>query len=140
MPITSSVLSRLRWHAGLEERSGQPVPSIAECTWPGNGLKARLAESVNDVIDALSEINHQLNGPVPSRSTIADANVPRQLVYAISEILRFLRKFRETSEATAEQRSATRFEREIEIAWSAVLSGDIDDLRQHISEEEEAEG
>jgi len=62
------------------------------------------------------------------------------LVYAISEILRLLREFRENGGASAEQRSATRFEREIEIAWSAVLSGDVDDLREHVSEEETQRG
>jgi hypothetical protein len=129
----------MRWHAGFEKLAGQSFPSLSDCTWPANSLQDHLDQAVNDIVDTLSEVNYQMNGAVPSETTIADANVPRRLVYAVSEIQRMLRKLRERNATSAAQQSVRRNELIIETAWSALLSGDIDDLREHISLELAAE-
>lgn len=80
-----------------------------------------------------------MNGAVPSETNIADANVSVRLVYAIAEIQRMLRIFRESSESSDTQRWARRMERSIEIAWNGILAGDIDNLKDHVSDELAAE-
>lgn len=139
MPVSDNLISRLRWHAGLEDLSGQSLPSLAACTWPANGLQGSLDGAVDDVVETLSVINHQMNGAVPSETNIADANVSVRLVYAIAEIQRMLRIFRESSESSDTQRWARRMERSIEIAWNGILAGDIDNLKDHVSDELAAE-
>jgi hypothetical protein len=87
--ITKKTLSRLRGHAGLDELADQTVPSIASCTCPASALHGSLNEAAADAIDALSELNREVNGVVPSESCSRDSQLPRDLAYAVAEILRF---------------------------------------------------
>ncbi|HJY78730.1 MAG TPA: hypothetical protein VKE95_18965 [Burkholderiales bacterium] len=88
---------------------------------------------MDDIVETLSAINREMNGAVPSETAIADAKVSRRLAYAVSELQRMLRVFRESTNVNEVQQSARTFERTIESAWLAVLSGDIDDIREHIA-------
>ena len=118
---------RLSRHAGLAKpRSGDP-PSIFEVT--GSPRSADLDEPIADAIAALGEVNVLLNGAVPSRTVGTAANsVPRSLAYAVSEIVRMLRQDAQASIAAGA----------IEIAWNAILAGDVDDLSEQIRLEQQA--
>ena len=135
MPVSDSLISHMRWHAGYEKPIPKSFPSLSDCTWPPNGLQDYLDHAVGDIVDTLSVVNHQMNGAVPSETAIADANISRLLVGAISEIQRMLRAFRESCTTSEAQQSALRYEFIVETAWGAVLDGDIDDLKQHIAGE-----
>lgn len=100
----------------------------------GQCANERLADAVEDVIDALSELNFQSNGSVPSESLVGVDAFPRSLIYAITEILRMLR------ELSSDRPDAVRAESLIAMAWSAILAGDIDDLKRHLADEERARG
>jgi hypothetical protein len=76
-------------------------------------------------------LNHEINGLVPSASSAAekeDAQFPRKLVYAITEIIGLLR-----DADTLPDTEISRAHRHIAFAWSAVLAGDIDDVRAEIA-------
>jgi hypothetical protein len=125
----------MRWHAGYEKSIPKSFPSLSDCTWPPNGLQDYLDHAVGDIVETLSAINLEMNGAVPSETVIADANISRFLVSAISEIQGMLRVFRESCTTSEAQESVRRYEFIVEIAWAAVLDGDIDDLREHIAAE-----
>jgi hypothetical protein len=130
----------LRWHAGLDDIS-MPVSvpkthSLAQCTSVQTIDVARLRASVDDVVDVLSRINHEINGSVPSEASEGDTNLPRTLVYAITEILDLLNKSSRFQNKTEDKQLVNHLKRTIEIGWSAVLAGDIDDIKGHIAMEE----
>jgi hypothetical protein len=54
--------------------------------------------------------------------------IPRQLAYAVAEITRMPREDAASTDAAWT----------VEIAWNAVLAGDIDDLHQHLQHERAA--
>lgn len=135
--VTPKTLSRLRWHAGLEEIADPPFPSIMICTTSrDNRLYAALDDAVSDAIDALASVNREVNGPVPSESAARDSEFPRKLVCAVDEILWCLREYQERVSDPSQAKAAGRAEWLIAMAWSAVLDGDIDDLKQHLADEE----
>ena len=53
--------------------------------------------------------------------------MPRDVAYAVSEIARLLGNTAHVVEAW-----------EVDVAWNAVLAGDVDDLREHIDHERRA--
>jgi hypothetical protein len=61
--------------------------------------------------------------------------LPRSLIYAVTEILRMLREV-----SSSDRPEAVRAESLITMAWSAILAGDIDDLRRHLADEERVRG
>jgi hypothetical protein len=97
---------------------------------------AQLDAAVEDFVGLLSQLNRELNGLRPSVATVGAADVPRSVVYAVAEAARLLRecacRSRQNSElhATAKQAAWS-----VDTAWLAVLSGDIDDLSQHLADE-----
>lgn len=135
--VTKETLSRLRWHAGLEDRVIGDVPSIASCSWPGSRSAGDFELAFGDYLDVLQVLNHELNGETPSHVESAHAAVlPRDLVYAISEVIRFLNERHEATERAG--RTPDRASWRAEVAWAAVLAGDIDNIREHLLEEETA--
>jgi uncharacterized alpha-E superfamily protein len=132
----SKTIVRLRWHAGLEEGPTDEVPSIASSTWPRGRLSENLEPALLDCFRTLSSLNRELNGEVASSAVAHSGDLPRSLVYAVSEIVRLLR---ECQEEAGNQRDARWFARSawrVETAWSAVLAGDIDDILEHLENEE----
>jgi hypothetical protein len=97
-----------------------------------------LDEALADFIAVLGTLNNELNGPVPSgpagppgaRATV----VPRDAAYAVAEVTRMLREYGERQSDAAAVRAAW----VVDTAWAAVLAGDIDDLEEHVSDEERA--
>jgi hypothetical protein len=112
---------RLRWHAGLEQAANGARISIAECIGVTR-IGERLDEALNDLLSTLTQLNGELNGPAPSETTDGADQIPLQLVYAITEIIRMLRDDPSTDDAAWT----------VETAWNAVLAGDIDDLHEHL--------
>jgi hypothetical protein len=81
-----------------------------------------LAEAVEDVLRTLERLNYELNGPVPSQGLDHTEQLPRRLAYALAEIMRWV------GDSSGNKTAASK----VEIAWNAVLAGDIDDLREHV--------
>lgn len=129
---SNDTTSRLRWHAGLDQAGDDARVSIADCTRiagsgdrvdPGREAEAeRLDDALDDLLSILTQLNRELNGPVPSETTEGADQIPLQLVYAITEIIRMLRDDPRTNNTAWT----------VETAWSAVLAGDIDDLHEHL--------
>jgi len=120
-----STVTRLRQHAGLEPSSGAPTVSAATV----EPVDARgLAEAVSDFLAQLDLLNHELNGAEPSARTSGKAEtISTSVAYAVAEVARMLREAEASREAW-----------QVETGWLAVLAGDIDDVRQHVAEEEAA--
>jgi hypothetical protein len=120
-----STTTRFRQHAGLEPSSRAPTVSAATV----EPVDAReLAEAVSDFLALLDVLNHELNGPQPSEATSGKADsISTSVAYSVAEVARMLR-----------EASADREAWQVETGWLAVLAGDIDDVRQHIAEEEAA--
>lgn len=117
----------MRWHAGLiESPAGEISLAAALDEQPlqvDDFMTAR-----HDFVDTLSRLNQDLNGDVPSE-TVGGLDVPRNVAYAVAEIARLLRERQPAEPVVAE------FAWELDVAWAAVLSGDIDDLAEHLHEE-----
>jgi hypothetical protein len=118
---------QLRYHAGLEPDLRLGVPSLSDALWK----KTSITASVDDVLRLLHLLNHEVNGLVPSASTEDHGQFSRQLIYAVTEIIDLLRgehQLPDTEIGLAGRRIA--------FAWSCVLAGDIDDIRQEIADDE----
>jgi hypothetical protein len=135
-PISDPLVRRLRWHAGLvDEGPGSSTVSVSACIdWAGVADE-RLEAAIVDFMDALSELNLELNGPRPSHSVTRSALVPRDVVYAVAEVIRLIR---DVAGSGAEAVAASDAAWSIETGWRAVLAGDVDDIAQHVAEEKEA--
>jgi hypothetical protein len=128
----AATLSLVRYHAGLEDRVQAAVPALADVL----SNKTEYPSSFEDVMKVLQRLNSEVNGPTPSEIGSKDSHFPRALIYAVHELIRMLREA--AAQATSDD-ELMRLERgawRLEVAWSAILSGDIDDLDEHIAEEE----
>ncbi len=136
--ITSTTVSRLRWHAGLDERGADDVPSVSSCAHPMGSPTSSLQAAVADCLQTLAVLNREMNGDVPSSTVGGVEEVPRSLVYAVSEIVRMLRDCQEHAESKGQSDAAVfaKAAWRIETAWSAVLAGDIDNILKHVEGEE----
>ena len=105
-------------HAGLVD--GEPSVTAAS----DHELRAAL----DDYVAALACLNRELNGPMPEAIDADPASVPRAVAYAAAEVSRMLREHPGRADAAWEA----------EMAWLAVLAGDIDDLPTHLAEERAA--
>lgn len=135
--VSQATVSRLRWHAGLEEHVTQDVPSVASSTWPRGQVQDGLQKALTDCLRTMGSLNHEWNQQEP-RVSVGAAEVPRRVAYAVTEIIRCIRECqrdaRDERDAAVLGRAAWR----IETAWSAVLAGDVDDIERHVEGEEAA--
>jgi hypothetical protein len=132
--VSQETEARLGFHAFPERDDLSPVPSISSCTWPGAQNEGRLEEALADFLAALSALNHELNGEVPSDST-ADDPVPAvstSLAYSVAVVIRMIREYGEKRQDANAVLGAWR----VETAWEAILAGDIDDIAEHVADEE----
>lgn len=115
--VSDETLRLLRWHAGLD---GDPLDPVSVSGSTAAGAATSVGPAVRAFLDVLQRLNIELNGAVPSnaRGDDRDDSVPRSAAYAVSEVSRMLR--------VAGQEGAARA---TDAAWSAVLAGDIDDVR-----------
>jgi hypothetical protein len=136
--VSKETEARLFSHAFPEREALSSVPSISSCTWPGAENEGRLDEALVDFIDALSDLNHELNGEVPSESTAADPipTITTWLAYSVAVATRMLRTYGEKQQDDEVLLAAWR----VETAWEAVLAGDIDDIAEHVADEERMRG
>jgi hypothetical protein len=113
--VSEETLKLLRWHAGLDGDPLDPA-SVSGSTAAG----ARVGSALRALLDVLQRLNIELNGPVPSaaRGEAGNESLPRSAAYAMSEVSRMLRAAGQDGAAGA-----------ADAAWSAVLAGDIDDVR-----------
>jgi hypothetical protein len=118
---------RLLQHAGLEPSSG--ALTVSEATV--EPVEARqLAEAVSDFLTLLDVLNHELNGAEPSAAISGKAEtVSTGVAYAVAEVVRMLR------DADADREAW-----QVETGWLAALTGDVDDVLQHIADEGAAAG
>jgi hypothetical protein len=127
--LSQQTLERLLWHVApyteREQAVIEGVPSIAAAT-ASDAPAHEVETAVADVFDTLTLLNHELNGPTPSENTDPVMLLPRQLVYAMAEIIEMLRECRAEGAA-----------RRVGTAWMAILAGDIDDISEHVRLEEE---
>lgn len=133
--IADTTISRLLWHAGLDGRETD-APSIASNTWPRENLSPAFHEAVVDCLCTLATLNRELNGDIPSRTTVCVEDVPRNLVYAVTEIVRMIRDCQEHAQGQSGEAVFAQAARRIETAWLAVLAGDIDNILEHVDQEE----
>lgn len=131
-------LKLLRWHAGLESGGGRGGRSIAACTWPRGKASQDLENAVADCVSALALLNVELNGATPSSTAVRIAVLPRGLVYAMAEIARMLRDGEKQASDPEHGSRLSAAASKIETAWLAVLAGDIDDIQEHVEQEEGA--
>ena len=129
---TRSPIKELLHHAGLAEDSTSVVQSLAELLWK----KAEVRGAVDDILRILQDLNIEVNGLVPSESCNKEQNFPRVLVYAVTEITRQLRQSATKAESDSARTGLGKAARQIEVAWSAVLTGDVDSLIDQIAGEE----
>ena len=115
------------------ERLSQHAFSSADgttvCEATARRDRSQIEPATADFIEALDEYNGRLNGPVPSAG-VGEAEedvVSRRAAYAVVEVARMLR------DAGADDCA-----RQVDIAWAAVLAGDIDDIREHVTREDSA--
>jgi hypothetical protein len=134
----AEITAHLRWHAGLGDQLNPRAPSLAECTWSGSPLRGRVSEGAEDFIAALSELNREINGPIPSESPPAGAEIPRDAAYAVAEVIGMLRDAAESASIPDDKHRMADAAWSIETAWRGLLAGDIDDLQQHLADERAA--
>jgi hypothetical protein len=85
------------------------------------------------VISALDELNHELNGRGVGDPVVEE--FPRQLVYAVIEIVRFIRDSARDAQSSEVFRQLDDAAWHVEVAWNGLVAGDIADLRRHVSDE-----
>jgi hypothetical protein len=134
--VSTETKERLRWHAGLGAVVETSVPSVSDCT--GAEGPAGLYEAAADLLATLARLNHELNGETPSESADFATEIPRDPVYALAVVIRLLRDANDKSPGFSEAGSFADAAGLVETAWAAVLAGDIDDLPQHVSQEQAA--
>jgi hypothetical protein len=84
--------------------------------------------AMTDLLQTLRALNVELNGSTPSgAASERSGEIPRTVAYAVSEISDRLRRKNRPEAARA-----------VDIAWNAVLAGDIGDIATHVRDEARA--
>lgn len=128
--VADETLARLCRHAGLEGSEVGGIPSVAESAWPLGEASASLERAFDDFIAALNVLNGEMNHDAPMQA------LPRRLVYAVTEVLRLLREGQEKALGENDRRWFALAAWRADTAWTAVLSGDIEDIHAHVKSEE----
>jgi hypothetical protein len=143
MASLTELLRRLQEHSGLPE-SGATIPTdtLAEFLHlvTRNGSSLHLSEITSDIVGCLDQLNRHVNRS-PSREKIWQ-EISRSVVYSVSGIVGgCLEKAIELQNRDLHSevaRDLLRSAWQIQCAWDGFLSGDIDDLVQHVSLESNA--
>ena len=137
MESTSDVIERLRNHANLG--SGPDDDSILYAIFRAERERRvpELGRHVDDIIQCLTVVNTELNGPNPSASELAsrDSELVARATIPISGILEGVIDYcarMASEESPTALRSALNAAQQICLAWQFVLDGDIDDLSGEI--------
>lgn len=135
--VSLETTQRLRRHAGFNstEDERQPIPSVSWCLGSKDVSSERLEIAMADLVDVVALLNLELNGPTPSQSTHVVQDIPRDVAYAVAEIINLLRQHARC-DAVETKATLTDSAWVVETAWLAVLAGDIDDLRTHLADEQ----
>jgi hypothetical protein len=134
--VSQETTHRLRRHAGLvgTDEEMQPAPSVSGCLGSKDVSSECLEVAIADLLDVIALLNLELNGATPSQSTQVVQGIPRDVAYAVAEIINLLRQHA-GSDAVETKVSLTDAAWVVETGWLAVLAGDIDDLRTHLADE-----
>ncbi|MEA2491635.1 MAG: hypothetical protein QOH21_3427 [Acidobacteriota bacterium] len=139
--VSSDVTAGFLRHAGLDgDSSGDGSPRVSDGTWPLHAAASDdFRAAVNDFIGLLGRLNVEVNGAVPSETASSDkhADIPRDIAYAVVLVLQELRT-RIDSGAPDETGDFFEAAWSIEMAWSQVLAGDIDDVAENLEQERAA--
>jgi hypothetical protein len=132
--ITAGTTQWIRWHAALEDRRARVgTVSIAECLGTDSVSRENLGKAVSDLLEALAQLNVELNGDVPSENIAANEAVPRAIAYAVAEIDRMLTEATDRGRDESSEASLSAWQ--LRTAWLAILAGDVDDLLGHLANE-----
>ena len=127
-----TILSKLRYHAGLTVDTDAAVPRLIDSAFD----KVLFLKALADVLDSFQQLNIELNGLIPSKNIDQQSVIDRSIAYAASELITSLRKQLTLAEKIDPGLYSAIWK--LELAWAAVLAGDIDDINAHIFEEEVA--
>src|SRR4051794_11415238 len=114
--VTAGTVRLLRWHAGLDGDAFD-ARSVSGSLAGGHGVD----DALTRLIETIQALNQELNGERPSDVVDGDLAVPRDAAYAVAEAARMLRDGGHVDAAWA-----------VDMAWLAVLAGDIDDIGEHV--------
>jgi hypothetical protein len=136
----SDALKRLRNHANTPNPDLPESESFLFEVWQAERefRDPRLQNLFHDILDCFEAINHEINTKHPSNNVSGKAEaLPRTLVADVSAILsvswRRLLKWSATRKFTESFREEfANMLLKISMGWSAVLAGDIDDIREYI--------
>ena len=122
--MDGSAAAQILRHAGFDQTASEPL-TVSTATTGRSASEIEAATA--DFLASLDAYNRELNGATPSETALAADVVPRNVAYAVGEVVRMLR-----------ESEAERCAWQVETAWLAVLAGDIDDLKEHVILEEAA--
>jgi hypothetical protein len=101
---------------------------IDEVLSGGEPRAEALGVALDDLLDVMQSLNVEINGETPSESVlVASGDIPRAAAYAVSEVATRLRARQQPDAAWV-----------ADLAWNAILAGDIDDIRLHVQQERDA--
>lgn len=130
-----SAVDEILWHAGLNKPLDiENMANLSIELWQPSS-KARLEAAFDSLMRSLSRLNTELNGVVPSESAQRNGTIPSRLAYAVAEIGRMSREARDKVASPIFRDLIDGKLRRMEVAWLAVLAGDIDDIKGHLEEE-----
>jgi hypothetical protein len=126
---TTDTIDMLRWHAGLiTEAPTSRGPSIDELLFEREPTQGEFDAALLDLLRTLQALSVELNGETPSEVIgTSEKELPTAAAYAISEITLRLRSRNRADAAWS-----------VDLAWNAVLAGDIDDVIEHVQQERDA--
>lgn len=135
----------IRWHAGLlydiEPALASEQVALSEAIWRvKRGESIDLMPSVAHLMGELQKANLFINGPVPSETIRPDTDVPRQLAYAVSNLITQCIELAASEKRSTNPKEFVAWAWKLSCAWDGVLAGDIDDVVEHAEVEASARG
>ena len=136
----AELVNRLCQHAGIPAGEEVPTDTLAEFAFRPTD-RVDLIDITEDIIGCFDILNQHINKA--SAPNDIRQNVSRRLAYAASSIMRIclntiVEQHCDSVPKTA--RGLLRAAWRIQLAWDALLAGDVPDLRKHIREEANVRG
>lgn len=113
--------AKLRHHSGVKLDEESHLPSLSIALWQRHPVDLQ----VQDILEALQDLNLEANGPIPSESFEGWSSFDRTLISDIQQVMRMLR---EPSDDLERHEQNQELASRIEKAWLDLLAGDIDKL------------